>query len=403
MQGEFDENNYHHLSIPEISNVNLYNQKPFLKKNSINTPDSVEGQSNTPENKKHFEYGTPLANDSHWTPGRAKGSFHNKRQDQMGEKNLSNKNLLTAYELNKLESKYQKVGFGHDAQKPISQFTIREGKAHQSLLDNRVNRGYLRKNSRGSRKQVKQRSKSKKNWSKQRIRRELEKFEEELQEEGKEQYGGPEKSKAGRLGQRKSKRTSVKAISNSSQRAPVSLGNTYNMARMKKKSRVSSSRNSNQMQKGHTKRVSSNMEDSEMDSAYQQKMVRSHVRKSYTTRNKDHEMSMQIPSREIEGFDNMGYTQRNQGLMEKRRRHQVRYMQSSRDIGHHPIHKRVRQSHEHNYVPEEMERHIEPWERPQRINRHNYAQQEPYKQRNQKMNFDYRNINANVYMKLPFE
>lgn len=428
---------FHHLSIPEISNVNLYNQKPFLKKPSINPEQSQESEQTPPQTKKHFEYGTPIATSAHpeWTPGRLKRSFHKDGKPRMQGKRPSNKKLLTAYELQKLESKYSQMPHKQEfaqhilgeaeeeqmqrKQWPISQFSINDPKAHQSLLDNRVDRKYQRKSSIGSTKRKsKMRSRSKrKNWSKQRIRRELEKFEEELkEEESKQEPVEPEdfnkphptqgKSKMGKLGSRWSKRNSVKAIEHTRSKGSAT----------QKQMRIGSSRNSRQAKKGHVRRISSNIDEGPPTQVPRNKMTRSHIRQSHTARHYDHDMSLPIHP---QGYNiNQGgghhYTGRvqeveNLGYDARRRKHMGGYLKSSRDMpvgfgeqhGHVHSRKHVRQSYEQNYVPPGPQ-YEGPWNaqaKPQRQADVDRAQ----KNVNSNINFDYRNLNANVQMNLPFE
>jgi hypothetical protein len=411
-----EDQDYHHLSIPEISNVNLYNQKPFLKKNSINTTQEKNNAHDTPQKKKHFEYGTPLSNGSNtdFTPTHPHPHqpFEKEPTPRNMEKNHSNKKLLTTYELNKLENKYGYFRPEEELVKPISQFHAQDKKVHQSLLNNRVEHKHPRKNSIGSKRRPKNRSKSKskrKNWSKQRIRRELEKFEEELQEEvqrqGKEQKeegddiylskAMPIRSKMGRLGQRKSKRASLKQIHKHPQKA-----NSF-IEPVKASSRLNSSRNSQKLKKQHLRKISNNLEDHQRNFGTSQ-MTRSHLRQIQTARHQQHEMSLPLHSQNFEhpmDSDHPHFAQR-------RRKVVGRYLQSSRDIQPQMNPKHIRQSYEHNYVPGPRDHHSSNWEDAharQRIPGQLPPNYQPHSKRNPQMNFDYRNLNANVHMKLPFE
>ena len=403
--GDYKEGSFHHLSIPEFSNVNLYNQKkPFLKKNSINTPENFDHAKTTPEGKKHFEYGTPITDSKNqWYQQKMKGSFHEDRLSRQEEDHGQNMHLLSAYEMNQLENKYKASHPGNERQ-VISQFNVQDAKTHQSLMDNRmIGRLKKKKSVRESKRRKRKRSKSRTNWSKQRIKRELEKFEEELQDEEKEKSiinkvhdlrQNPKKTeKARKLESRRSKRSSVKAINNS-----------YGMGVVgrQKKSRATS-RNSNKGRKGHVRRISSQLEESEKMGNYQPKMVRSQVRGVYTSRNNQIDYSHQYFNRPMDYQDKPGMTSRNVDYQEQKRRHQMRQLRSSRDINQ-PIMKRTRQSYEQNYVPRDVHR-IEDWERMQLINRHRMNERMNYESNKEsnRMNFDYRNINANAHMQLPFE
>ena len=399
---------FHHLSIPEFSNVNLYNQKkPFLKKNSIHTPDSFDPEKTTPDSKKHFEYGTPLANDSQgiWKPPSLKGSFK-RGASRPDSKNTANRHMIRAHELNKLENKYQNVLYENN-KKPISHFTLQEGKAHQSLIDNRIHEEFRAKNSRGSKKNSKVRSKSRTNWSKQRLRKELEKFDEEIEDKEEDLhaqslqhqedfYRRNIEKRERKLGQRKSKRSSMKAIAQSYHQG---MGSIHGR---KKKSR-NTSRKSKRTKKGHNRRVSSQLDETPKTNQYQQKMTRSQVRPIYAKRQIEEEFSRQKANWNMNVFD-QGNTPRNPDFVDRRREYKMRQMRSSREMDRVAIEKRVRQSYEQNYIPDQVE-YEEHWRRTQQ---QNHPQMHPHqyiskKEEKPKMNFDYGNLNANVRMHLPFE
>jgi hypothetical protein len=275
-------------------------------------------------------------------------------------------------------------------------------------MNNRVTGRFNEKNVRNSKKRKKPRSKSRTNWSKQRIKRELEKFEEELQEEESQDQSIVKRvndlknnnpamqNKVRKLGRRKSKRSSVKAIN---QRKGMGV------IGRQKKSR-GNSRTSKRARKGHKRRISSHLDESEKMGSYEPKMIKSQVRQVYTSRNNDLDYSLQHFGRPVDYQDKPGYTSRHPDYIDQRRRHQLNYLQSSRDI-HNNRHlpKRMRQSYEQNYVPDD-DHQMREWERMQRINRQRLIDRMNYeaqKESNQRMNFDYRNLNANGPMHLPFE
>lgn len=400
---DFEENPFHQLSIPEFNNFNLYNQRPFLKKNSINTPENYESAHKSMTGKKHFEYGTPVtgASDTQWRPSRQQGSFHEEAQSK-AESRKDNQ-VLTKYDLDQLEHKYQPAELTGRQSDSISQFHIRE-RAHPDSAQGK----HKRKDIKGSKRRQKQRSKSRTNWSKQRIQRELEKFEEEMEEEESivkkvQDIQAPQAAMGQLRRPKRVKRNSIKGMHHVQPPLPNAI--------RQKKSRTSS-RGSIQTNKGHSRRVSSQLEEQKKNSFQKQKMVRSQVRPSYTLRNKEASQSLHHPMERLDILDSVGVTARHPKFEQQKKRYQMRYLQSSRDIAKKPILKQVRQSYEQNYVPEHLEQNMEDWGHPSRMPRRGQYRQMAYKSHkepNSNMNFDYRNLNANTkakgnaYMRLPFE
>lgn len=392
------------MSITEFNNFNLYNQRPFLKKNSINTPENYDSAQKNVARKKHFEYGTPVTGDpnSQWKSSRQKGSFREGGSEK-GEFRRENQ-AMTKYELDELEHKYQPGNLGDKRGDPVSQFHLKERTHSNSTLGRPGDRN-KRKEVRASKRRPKQRSKSRTNWSKQRIQRELEKFEEEMEEESivkkvhdihahSDAIGGVKRPK-------RSKRNSIKRMHQ------AQTGKTPLLDVVRKKKSRTSSRGSFHMNKGHNRRVSSQLEDSNINPSQKQKMVRSQVRHVYTARNKEMDHSLQHPLGPPDPFEGVGITSRNSKFDQQRKRYQMRYLQSSRDIARKPILKQVRQSYEQNYVPEGHESQVEDWHQVPRRDQYRQMNYKSHKDPNSKMNFDYRNLNANAnanaYMRLPFE
>ena len=196
-----------------------------------------------------------------------------------------------------------------------------------------------------------------------------------------------------KFSQRKSKRSSMKAIAQSYHQGMGPQGR-------KKKSR-NNSRKSKRTKKNHTRRISSQLEETPQTPQYQQKMVRSQIRPVHSRRQMEEEMARQRGNWNMQPFDqNMG-TPRNPDFVDRRRQYKMRQLRSSREMERVPMQKRIRQSYEQNYVPDEID-YEEHWRRTQQQKR-KHPQYISEKEAKSRMNFDYGNINANVRMQLPFE
>ena len=364
---EYENEDFHHLSIPEFSNVNLYNQnKPFLKKNSIHTPDSFKKEKNSSENKKHFEYGTPIANESEgvWKPPNLKGSFQKNELQRQELNQLSNKQIIRGY--NQHENNFHNVLYENKKKKPISHFQVDEEKAHQSLLNNRIHGDIRERKSRGSKKKNKGRSKSRKNWSKQRIRQELEKFEEELEDDNmteslgfkdiEKQYKTKNSEGIRKLGHKKSKRSSLKAINQS-----------YHQGMGRKRKSRKNSRKMNKNKKGHNRRISTQLVENSKLNAYKQKMIRSQMRTGYSSQKEEQNYIRDQIDWNSQSIANTPISYRNPDYIDRRRQHKIRQMRSSRDIEREPVQNHIRQSFEQNNIPNEMD-HQDNWSRIKRMN-----------------------------------
>ena len=413
----------HDTPMREIGNVNLYNQgKVFLKKDGRNA-EPLEISEYSTGNKKHYEYGSPLNHNKE----QLQQEGHNNSRRRMSNKINSNKELARALELENLEDKYQNHLYEKPKVKnPNVRYSEREMIIHSSLSNNRNNGGsartYLNKprrnenevehnlKRRNSKKQGSKRSDSKSNWSKQRIQSELEKLEEELEEDNLD-FNTIKPTHYSQNQHKMNKRSSLKEVRGQAQKRRSSRAKKainemtaqnemfLNPHRRIGSGKQSTSRVNSRKLNTHHRRISSNIDDLSSYREYKQK----HSKGNPKNFNNDQYISSSTfkgskMNTEVGNFNRVSNV--------RSQRDRLRALKSTREIRQGSIEfNKVRQSYEQNFIPEKSIEWGKRRIRAEEVLGEDSSDEdfEEMARPNPKMHFDYRNMNPNGHMRLPFD